>query len=265
MSDLSHIPDEAWIDVVAAVGWDESNELWPVLQKALAAALPVLNTARATCDEPMPVEGNAEEAQTCDHPAMRGTTRCPIHDPRHQRYIDSLTDEVRHLRQLLDERDAFDRERASVLNTAKDSETEALRAELEQHRSGESYEIGENYGRTTQANSCVRDLLEAVYPGDPMPDRSLDTVWTHLLEKVRVDSADVDKWRMLRLEPLGMEIDSPDEAYVARIRERLNDWFNVRAERKLCVCGQPTTLDTVHRADGPCYVADPAASLRGEQ
>lgn len=37
-----NIPDEVWIDVVAAVGWDESNELWPVLQKALAAALPVV-------------------------------------------------------------------------------------------------------------------------------------------------------------------------------------------------------------------------------
>ena len=46
MADFSDIPDEAWIDVVAAVGWDESNELWPVLQKAVAAALPVLNTAR---------------------------------------------------------------------------------------------------------------------------------------------------------------------------------------------------------------------------
>lgn len=46
MPDFSDIPDEAWIDVVAAVGWDESNELWPVLQTALAAALPVLNTAR---------------------------------------------------------------------------------------------------------------------------------------------------------------------------------------------------------------------------
>lgn len=152
-----------------------------------------------------------------------------------------------------------------VLNTARDAETEAMRTELEQHRSGESYEIGENYGRTTQANSCVRDLLEAVYPGDPMPDRPLDTVWNHLLERVRVDSADVDRWRALRLEPLGMEIGSPDEAYVQRIRERLTDWFNVRAEQKLCVCGEPTTLNTVHRADAPCYVAEVAASLRGEQ
>ena len=112
MADLYDIPDEAWIDVVAAVGWDESNELWPVLQKAVAAALPILNTAR-------------------------------------------------------------------------DAETEAMRTELEQHRSGESYEVGENYGRTTQANSCVRDLLQAVYPGDPMPDRPLDTIWEHLLEQVR--------------------------------------------------------------------------------
>jgi len=46
VADLSDIPDEAWIDVVAAVGWDESNDLWPVLQKAVAAALPVLNTAK---------------------------------------------------------------------------------------------------------------------------------------------------------------------------------------------------------------------------
>jgi MinD-like ATPase involved in chromosome partitioning or flagellar assembly len=40
------IPDEAWIDVVAAVGWDESNELWPVLQKAVAAALPIVLASR---------------------------------------------------------------------------------------------------------------------------------------------------------------------------------------------------------------------------
>lgn len=37
-----------------------------------------------------------------------------------------------------------------VLNTARDPETEAMRAELEQHRSGESYEIGESYGRATE-------------------------------------------------------------------------------------------------------------------
>lgn len=69
------------------------------------------------------------------------------------------------------------------------------RAELDQHRSGESYEIGENYGRTTQANSCVRDLLQAVYPGDPMPDRPLDTVWKHLLEQVTKRTAELDEQR----------------------------------------------------------------------
>lgn len=40
------LSDEAWIDVVAAVGWDESNELWPVLQKAVAAALPIVLASR---------------------------------------------------------------------------------------------------------------------------------------------------------------------------------------------------------------------------
>jgi hypothetical protein len=76
------------------------------MRVTLAAALPVLNTARATCDEPMPVEGDAEEAQTCDHPAIPGTDRCPIHDPAHQRYIDGLNDEIRHLRQSHASRDS---------------------------------------------------------------------------------------------------------------------------------------------------------------
>jgi hypothetical protein len=31
----------------------------------------------------------------------------------------------------------------------------------------------------------VRDLLQAFYPGDPMPDRPLDTIWEHLLDQVR--------------------------------------------------------------------------------
>lgn len=60
-----------------------------------AAALPVLNTATATCDEPMPVEGNAEEVQTCDHPGIPGTDRCPVHDPRHVEYLADLVAEIR--------------------------------------------------------------------------------------------------------------------------------------------------------------------------
>lgn len=74
-------------------------------------------------------------------------------------------------------------------------ENERLRAELEQHQTGESYEIGESYGRTAQANSCVRDLLDAVYPGDPMPDRPLDTVWEHLLNAVRAYAVEVGQLR----------------------------------------------------------------------
>lgn len=40
------LSDEAWIDVVGAVGWDESNKLWPVLRTALAAAIPAVLASR---------------------------------------------------------------------------------------------------------------------------------------------------------------------------------------------------------------------------
>lgn len=46
-----------------------------------------------------------------------------------------------------------------------------LRADLDQARAEQA--------------SMVRDLLQTVYPGDPMPDRPLDTVWEHLLDQVR--------------------------------------------------------------------------------
>jgi hypothetical protein len=48
---------------------------------------------------------------------------------------------------------------------------------------------------TTQADECVRDLLQAVYPGDPMPDRPLDTIWNHLLEQVRRYVNELDEMR----------------------------------------------------------------------
>ncbi|HEY3483547.1 MAG TPA: hypothetical protein VGL02_32170 [Streptomyces sp.] len=40
--------------------------------------------------------------------------------------------------------------------------------------------------------SMVRDLLQAVYPGDPMPDRPLDTIWDHLIEQVTQQTARMD-------------------------------------------------------------------------
>jgi hypothetical protein len=92
-----------------------------VLATPSPAALPYLSADRDTCDEPMPVEGDAEAVQTCDQPAVPGTNRCPIHDPRHVEY-----------------------------EAARDAEIAGLRREIEQHRSGESYEIGENYGRVTE-------------------------------------------------------------------------------------------------------------------
>lgn len=44
-----------------------------------------------------------------------------------------------------------------------------------------------------ERDSMVRDLLQAVYPGDPMPDRPLDTVWNHLLEQAGKLSAERDE------------------------------------------------------------------------
>ena len=40
MSEALELSDDGWIDVVAAVGFDESNEMWPVLVRALAVAGP---------------------------------------------------------------------------------------------------------------------------------------------------------------------------------------------------------------------------------
>jgi hypothetical protein len=42
VADQTEIPNEAWIAAVAAVGWDESNEWWPVIRAAIAAAAPFL-------------------------------------------------------------------------------------------------------------------------------------------------------------------------------------------------------------------------------
>lgn len=44
-----------------------------------------------------------------------------------------------------------------------------------------------------ERDSMVRDLLQAVYPGDPMPDRPLDTVWNHLMEQAGKLSAERDE------------------------------------------------------------------------
>jgi hypothetical protein len=60
---------------------------------------------RDTCTEPLPVDGDPEAMQTCDHPALPGTDRCPIHDPRHQQYLDGLHAEIRHLKQTAADRD----------------------------------------------------------------------------------------------------------------------------------------------------------------
>jgi hypothetical protein len=38
-------------------------------------------------------------------------------------------------------------------------------------------------------NDLTRELYQAVYPGDAWPDRPLDTVWNHLLEQIRAQSA----------------------------------------------------------------------------
>lgn len=37
---------------------------------------------------------------------------------------------------------------------------------------------------------CTRQLYEAVYPGDSWPDRPLDTIWEHLLDRVRYEQGD---------------------------------------------------------------------------
>jgi hypothetical protein len=40
-------------------------------------------------------------------------------------------------------------------------------------------------GRGDAEKSCVLDLYRAVYGNDSWPDRPLDTIWNHLIEKVR--------------------------------------------------------------------------------
>lgn len=108
------------------------------LSVGLAAALPVLNTTTATCEEPMPVEGNAEEVQTCDHPAVPGTDRCPLHDPRHVEYEAARDAEIAELR----EDNAQKRQRLIELGPIIDTLTHggvaeelvALRAEVQQLR-----------------------------------------------------------------------------------------------------------------------------------
>jgi hypothetical protein len=71
----------------------------------LAPLLARQSADRDTCTEPLPVDGDPEAMQTCDHPAIRGTDRCPIHDPRHQQYLDGLHAEIRHLKQTAADRD----------------------------------------------------------------------------------------------------------------------------------------------------------------
>lgn len=85
---------EQWREPDDMVG-DEYSWGHHVARAVLAAALPIVLASRATCDEPMPVEGNAEEVQTCDYPAIPGTDRCPVHDPRHVEYLADLVAEIR--------------------------------------------------------------------------------------------------------------------------------------------------------------------------
>lgn len=46
-------------------------------------------------------------------------------------------------------------------------------------------EEGEKVGRHIGQADCVRDLYRAVYGNDTWPDRPQDTIWDHLIEKVR--------------------------------------------------------------------------------
>lgn len=71
----------------------------------LVPLLARLSADRDTCTEPLPVQGDPEDMQTCDHPALRGTDRCPLHEPRHQQYLNGLHDEIRHLKQTSADRD----------------------------------------------------------------------------------------------------------------------------------------------------------------
>jgi hypothetical protein len=70
-----------------------------------AAEIARQSADRDTCTEPLPVNGDPEAMQTCDHPALPGTDRCPIHEPRHQEYLDGLHAEIRHLKQTAADRD----------------------------------------------------------------------------------------------------------------------------------------------------------------
>jgi hypothetical protein len=90
---------------------------------------------------------------------------------------------------------------AGLLHAAPpDTDTAALRAEVEAERL-RADQLGETANRLRQErsdaraerDSMVRDLLAAVYPGDPMPDRPLDTVWEHLLEQVRKTRVRLDQ------------------------------------------------------------------------
>jgi hypothetical protein len=82
----------------------EEAEAARAMKRALLSRLP-LPVDRDTCTEPLPVDGDPEAMQTCDHPALPGTDRCPIHDPRHQQYLDGLHAEIRHLKQTAADRD----------------------------------------------------------------------------------------------------------------------------------------------------------------
>jgi hypothetical protein len=106
----NHIPDpgirDRWVNLT-----ETGRRLRRrMMRAALEAALPHL-AHQDTCTEPLPVNGDPENVQTCDHPAIRGTDRCPIHEPRHQQYLDGLHAEIRHLKRLHDERDAIERQR----------------------------------------------------------------------------------------------------------------------------------------------------------
>lgn len=49
--------------------------------------------------------------------------------------------------------------------------------------------LSEVHSLRAERDSMIRDLAQAIYPGDPMPDRPLDTVWNHLLDQVRAATA----------------------------------------------------------------------------
>lgn len=74
--------------------------------------------------------------------------------------------------------------------------------------------------------------------------------------KQRIEELEVElsRWRALRDEPLALELDSSDEGVIRRIRERLEEWRRLTAERAACTCGDATSLNTVHSATVPCHV-----------